>query len=158
TPTDPSESTKDTVERLAHETGHAEYPPPPDPPVADPSPTIAKGRAYIRKVVENNLLDEGEAQIVACETAKELEGKGETGINIPGGHSSDYKAVYKKLLDGKLTRDQARVEMAKIMATETTSNSGENYVDYYAKAPRQNWNNAHPTPRPPATPQVTVFP
>ncbi len=154
---DPSESTKDIVMGLAHETGHAEYTAPADPSVSDPSPDLAKGLDYIRKVVENALLDEGQAQITACKAAKELEAKGETGLNIPGGHSAEYKAVYDKIVDGTYSMDQGRKEMAKIMGSETTSNSGENYIDYYSKAPRKAWNKAHPTAQVPATTRVTVF-
>jgi hypothetical protein len=155
---DPSQSTKDLVEGLAHETGHAEYTAPPDPSVDDKNPDVAKGREYIRKVVENALLDEGQAQIVACKTAKELVDKGETDINIPGGHSDEYKDVYKKIVDGTISMDEGRKQMAKIMGGETTSNSNENYVDYYSKAPRKAWNKAHKNAKVPATPRVDVFP
>ncbi len=155
---DPGRSTKAIVISLAHESGHANYVDPPDPPVEDPSPTIAKGEAYIRKIVEINLLNEGQAQIVACKTAAELEAAGETDIKISGGHSDQYKAVYKKIVDGTYTMDQGRKEMAKIMGTEITSNSGENYVDYYSKAPRKTWNKAHPEAIVPDTTRVTVFP
>ena len=155
---DPSQSTKDIVEGLAHETGHAEYTAPDDPSVKDPSPDVAKGREYIRKVVENALLDEGQAQIVACKTAKELEAKGETNINIPGTHSAEYKAVYAKIEAGTLTMDAGRKEMAKIMGSETTSNSSENYIDYYSKAPRKSWNKAHKKAKVPDAPRIAVFP
>jgi hypothetical protein len=151
--------TKGFVESLAHETGHGRYAKPADPPVDDPSPTVAKGREYIRKVVENSLLDEGEAQVVACETAKELEAKSETGINIPGTNSAKYKAVYDKIVAGTLSRGDGRKEMAKIMATETTSGSPpRNYVAYYSDWPRDNWNGAHADAQVPETPLVTVFP
>jgi hypothetical protein len=151
-------SAKDVAETLAHETGHAEYTKPPDPSVEDHSPTIAKGKAFIRKSVENSLLDEGQAQIVACKTAKELEAKGETGINIPGGHSDEYKAVYDKIEAGTLTMDKGRIEMAKIMATEVVSGPGNrNYVDYYSDQPRAKWNSKHPDAQVPATPRVDVF-
>ena len=155
---DPSQSTKEIVEGLAHETGHAEFTAPDDPSVSDPSPDVAKGREYIRKVVENALLDEGQAQIVACKTAKELEAQGETGINIPGNHSAEYKAVYDKIEAGTLSMDAGRKEMAKIMGSETTSNSGENYVDYYSKAPCKSWNKAHKKAKVPDTPRIAVFP
>ena len=79
-------------------------------------------------------------------------------MDIPGTHSAQYKAVYDKIVAGTLTMNQGRVEMAKIMATETTSNSSENYVDYYAKAPRENWNTAHPDATVADTETITVFP
>jgi hypothetical protein len=147
------------AETLAHETGHAEYTKPPDPSVEDNNPSIAKGRDYIRRCVENSLLDEGQAQIVACKTAKELEAKGETGINIPGGHSAKYKEIYDKIEAGTLSMDEGRKEMAKVMATETVSGPGNrNYVDYYSDKPRADWNSKHPKAQVPATPRVTVFP
>jgi len=155
---DPSEGTKDIVVGLAHETGHADYTKPADPSVEDDSPSIAKGKEYIRKVVENCLLDEGQAQIVACKTAKELEAAGETGISIPGANSDKYKEIYEKIEAGTLTMDQGRKEMAKVMATETTSNSSENYIDYYSKDPREDWNAAHPDAEVPETPRIAVFP
>ncbi len=159
-------SAKDVAETLAHETGHAEYAKPADPSVEDPSPTVAKGRDYIRRSVENSLLDEGQAQIVACQTAKELEAKGETGVSIPGNHSAAYKAVYVKIAAGTLTMDQGRKEMAKIMGTEVVSGpGGSNYVDYYSGAPCTDWNTKHPeAPIPVASGQkwpatrVSVFP
>jgi anti-sigma28 factor (negative regulator of flagellin synthesis) len=126
--------------------------------VEDDSPSIAKGKEYIRKVVENCLLDEGQAQIVACKTAKELEAAGETGISIPGANSDKYKEIYEKIEAGTLTMDQGRKEMAKVMATETTSNSSENYIDYYSKDPREDWNAAHPDAEVPETPRIAVFP
>ena len=54
--------------------------------------------------------------------------------------------------------DEGRKEMAKIMGSETTSNSGENYVDYYSKAPRKSWNKAHKKAKVPDTPRIAVFP
>jgi hypothetical protein len=86
-----------------------------------------------------------------------LEAAGETGINIPGGHSAQYKAVYDKIVAGTLSMDQGRREMAKILGTESTSNSGENYIDYYSKKPRADWNSKHPHAQVPATPRIDVF-
>ena len=150
--------TKAFVESLAHETGHGRSPKPVIPTVADDSPTVEKGRAYIRGVVEAFLLDEGEAQVVACETAAELEAKGEKKINIPGTHSDQYKAVYKKLADGSLSRADARKEMAKIMGTESTTGGNQNYVTYYGDWARQQWNDAHADAPVPDTDPITVFP
>ena len=162
--TDQAANAKAIVISLAHETGHADYTPPADPPVADPSPTIDKGRDYIRKRVENDLLDEGQAQIIGCKTARELEAAGETGIGISGGHDAEYLAIYDKIVAGTLTMDQGRTEMAKIMAKEETSTTNpvtgahDNYIDYYSTDPRDDWNKAHPEAVVPATPRVTVFP
>jgi hypothetical protein len=137
---------RDVVENLAHESGHAEFPKPADPPINDGTPpSSAKGLAYIRSVVENSLIDEGQAQIVACKTAKELEATGAKKISIPGQHSDEYKAVYEKMVKGDLNEEAGRKEMAKIMAKEETSTDGKNYIDYYAKKPLEDWNNLHPT-------------
>jgi len=144
---------RDVVQDLAHETGHAEFTPPADPPINDGSaPSSAKGLAYIRKVVENKLIDEGAAQIVACKTAKELEASGAEDIRIPGMHSDEYKAVYEKMLNGTLNEEAGRREMAKLMGKEETSTNGQNYIMYYADKPRKDWNQLNPTAQVQAAP------
>ena len=40
---------------------------------------------------------------------------------------------------GTLSMGEGRKAMARIMGSEITSNSGENYIDYYSKAPRKSW-------------------
>jgi hypothetical protein len=136
---------RDVVQDLAHETGHAGFTPPSDPPINDGStPTAVKGLAYIRKVVENKLLDEGQAQIVACKTAKEFEAAGEQDIWIPGMQSDQFKAVYEKMLANTLTEAEGRKEMAILMGKEETGTSEENYIIYYAKKPLKDWNQLNP--------------
>jgi hypothetical protein len=134
---DPSDPLDESLGGLAHETGHALYTPPPKPTVKNE----ASGLDYVRKATEVDFLDEGEAQMVACRTTKELKAKGEAS-KVPA-DSGVFMAIYEKFEKGDLTEDAARKEMAKKFGGLTTSTTKESYIRYYGGFHLKTWNAAH---------------
>lgn len=134
---DPNDPLDVALGGLAHETGHALYTPPPKPTVKNE----ASGLDYVRKATEVNFLDEGEAQMVACRTTKELEAAGEAS-KVPA-DSGVFMAIYEKFEKGELTEDAARKEMAKKFGGLITSTTKEPYLKYYGGFHLKTWNAAH---------------
>jgi hypothetical protein len=134
---DPNDPLDEALGGLAHETGHALYEPPPKPTVKNE----ASGIDYVRKATEVDFLDEGEAQMVACRTTKELLAKGEAS-KVPA-DSGEFMAIYDKFVAGDLSEAAARKEMAKKFGNLVTSTTKESYLKYYGGFHLQTWNAAH---------------
>lgn len=135
---DPNDSVAGALGGLAHETGHALFTPPPKPTID----SVADGLEYVRKATEVDFIDEGEAQLVACRTAKEAAAKKVT-ATVPADSGGKFMAVFDRLEKGELTEDAARKEMAKEFGGLFTSTTGEDYKTYYGKFHIKSWNDAH---------------
>lgn len=134
---DPSTPIAIALGGLAHETGHALFTPPTPPTPA----SAASGLAYVKGCVESNFIDEGEAQLVACRTTKELAIQG-VASNVPA-DGGQFMTIYDQMVAGTIDEDTARKEMAKKFGNLVTSTTHESYLKYYGKHAITQWNAAH---------------
>ncbi|HEY8877297.1 MAG TPA: hypothetical protein VIN03_07020 [Roseateles sp.] len=135
---DPDDPLDEALGGLAHETGHALFTPPPKPTVA----SVANGLEYVRKATEVDFIDEGEAQLVACRTAKEHAAQG-VSSDVPADASGKFMAIYEKLEKGEIDEATARQDMAKEFGGLVTSTTHEDYKTYYGRFHIDTWNSAH---------------
>ena len=126
-------STADELRTLAHETGHARY----RQDAYVPPDGLSK-EDYVRRNVERNLKDEGEATLRQIEARRELEtSRGFLdrvfGRNRVGESRPEYERIYEDYLQHG-DRDRARREIGELYANgERTSTTREPYWDYYSK-------------------------
>jgi WXG100 family type VII secretion target len=128
----------DTVEvtagGLAHEIGHAATP---EPPYHDPAGLTRD--QYIDQNVQEQLRNEGEAQLNAAIARDEIGQAGGPDTGIPGSQTPAYQAVYVEFKAGTITRTEAIERMANLMGNESTSNTNENYRAYYGHTYEDFW-------------------
>lgn len=120
---------------IAHEVGHARYG---EKPYHAPTDEMTR-QEYIDANVRESLLDEGSAQLNSATVRDEIQANGGPDIGIPGSQTEDYQSVYEQYRDGDISRDEAVSQMADLMGNEVTSNTGENYRDYYGKPYAEYW-------------------
>jgi type VI secretion system secreted protein VgrG len=135
---DPNDPLDEALGGLAHETGHALFKPP-DKPTVD---STADGLEYVRQATEVDFIDEGQAQLVACRTAKEHKANGVKSA-VPADPDGKFMAVFEKLEKGDLDEAAARKAMAKEFGDLVTSTTGEDYKTYYGRGHIDTWNSSH---------------
>jgi type VI secretion system secreted protein VgrG len=131
---DPNESgdPNGVTQSLAHESGHALYTTDPYVP-----PAGLSKEDYVKKNVNSDLKDEGEATMTNAEVRNEiLNTDGGPDIGIAGSKADKYDEIAKKYPDPK-DRDKARQEIGDVFAEgETPSgeeNNGKTYSQYYGE-------------------------
>ncbi len=132
---DPSGSVESQVATIAHEGGHALYG---EPPYHPPTATMTRDQ-YIQANVQEQLRNEGAAQLNAAIARNEINGAGGPDIGIPGTQTAANQRVYENFHNGSITRDQAIDQMANLMGNETTSTTHENYRTYYGHTYENHW-------------------
>lgn len=130
-----NDSATEQANGLAHEVGHAQYG---ERPYHAPTDDMTR-QEYIDQNVREHLLDEGSAQFNSATVRDEIQSNGGPDIGIPGSLTDDYQAVYDQFQAGDITQQEAINQMADLMGNETTSNTGENYRDYYGKTYANYW-------------------
>ncbi|MBH2878353.1 type VI secretion system tip protein VgrG [Serratia marcescens] len=111
----------ETVQSLAHESGHALYTPKTD---------LTSRETYLNSM----LRDEGAATLKNIEVQREIFANTGTDIGIAGNpeNQAAYNEIYENLKSGTKTRQQAEESIGRIFGRgERTSNTGELYEDYY---------------------------
>jgi WXG100 family type VII secretion target len=132
----PTGSTNDKVLGIAHEVGHANYG---KIPYHKPTTGMTKSE-YIRKNVQEQMRDEGSAQLNAAIVRNEVIKAGGPTINMPGTQNAKYVKVYNDYNKGTITRKQATDKMATLMGNEKTSTNNKPYKDYYGSMYEKHWN------------------
>jgi WXG100 family type VII secretion target len=127
-------SDKDIAQTLAHEAAHATY----NAPYHAPTAKMTRSE-YVRLNLQEQLRDEGQAQLNAAAVRAETLKAGGPDIGMPGTQTSKYLGVYNNYTAGKITRQQAVDQMAGLMGNEETSTSGENYKKYYGQTYEDWW-------------------
>jgi type VI secretion system secreted protein VgrG len=110
-----NDTTERVIATLAHELGHATH-----PPVYDRS----SKQAY----VDGLLAGEGAAAFNAIRVQRELQTHGTPPAVLPGGDELN-RAYDQYLMDGNY--DGAIRQMGEVYRTMETSNTGQNYGDYF---------------------------
>ena len=142
---DPNQSGNpaDVTQSLAHESGHALY-------TMDPQTKLGKQSKedYVKENLPRNLKDEGEATLMNAQVRNEINGKGGPDVGMAGQHGEDYQKDAESEHD-YTKRDKQRDDIGKKYAKgENTSTSGQTYEDYYKKQYEDQWDKAHPKPKP----------
>jgi hypothetical protein len=122
------------AQSVAHEVGHGRYPEPRDIP-----PNGLTHDQFIKVNVDQHLRDEGAANFENCVAREQILAKGGPDIGVAGTQQAQYLAIYADFKAGKITKDQAIDQMGQLFGNETTSNTGENYRDYYGKKYETDW-------------------
>ena len=133
---DPDESINDQVSTIAHEVGHAKYG---KIPYHKPTTGMTKTE-YIRKNVQEQMRDEGSAQLNAAIVRDEVKKAGGPTLGMPGSQEAKYLKVYNDYKQGTITRQQAIDKNAKLMGNETTGEKSTPYKDYYGSTYEKHWN------------------
>jgi len=127
---DPSTGSTDqkTITMLSHEMGHAKYTSP------GVTPAGLTREEYIKKQVQANLEDEGEATLTQIEYKKCLKKGGGPEVELWYAKSADYVKIADKYPDAK-DRRTARTEVANMYGdSEKPSNCpAQTYRQYYEK-------------------------
>ena len=124
---------------LAHEVGHANN------PVTYVPPSGLTRAQYIQQNTDANMLSEANAVLNNIEARDQILANGGPNIGINGQQNAKYQAVYNDYKAGKITRDQAKQQIAQVWgANETTSNSGQNYQTYYSSIYAKDWDGKYP--------------
>ena len=124
-----------TVGGLAHEIGHAEAG---EPPYHPPTPGMTRDD-FVEQNVQEQLRNEGEAQLNAATARDEIKAAGGPDTGIPGTQTNAYQALYDQYKAGLVTREQTVDLMADVMANEATSTTNQNYRDYYGQSYKDFW-------------------
>jgi hypothetical protein len=122
------------TQTVAHEVGHGGYPEPRDIP-----PKGLTHDQFIKANVDQHLRDEGAANFENCVAREQILARGGPDIGVAGTQQAQYLAIYADFKAGKITKDQAIDQMAQLFGNETTSNTGENYRDYYGHEYERQW-------------------
>ena len=94
---------------------------------------------FVNQNVQEQLRNEGEAQFNAATARDQIGQAGGPDTGIPGTQTAAYQGVYDNFKSGNITRAQAVDQMANLMGNENTSNTGENYRQYYGKGYKAYW-------------------
>lgn len=133
----PTQSTNAQVSAIAHEVGHAKYG---KIPYHKPTKGMTKTE-YIRKNVQEQMRDEGSAQLNAAIVRDEVKKAGGPTLGMPGTQDAKYLKVYSDYKKGTVTRQKAIDQMADLMGNETTSGKNSKpYKDYYGSTYEKHWN------------------
>ncbi|MBI3360562.1 MAG: hypothetical protein HY023_05565 [Chloroflexi bacterium] len=132
---DPSESAAVQVGSVAHEAAHALYG---EPPYHAPTPTMTKAQ-YVQQNVDEQLRGEGNSMMNEATVQSEVHAAGGPDTGISGTQSATYAQLYRDFQAGTITRDQAIQRMGTAVGNDTTSNTHENYRDYYGKTYSDFW-------------------
>jgi len=124
-----------TVGGLAHEMGHAEAG---EPPYHPPAAGMTRDD-YVEQNVQEQLRNEGAAQLNAAIARDEIQQAGGPDTGIPGTQTNAYQALYDQYKSGLASRDQTVDLMADVMANESTSTTNQNYRDYYGQSYKDYW-------------------
>jgi WXG100 family type VII secretion target len=124
-----------TLANLAHEMGHAEAGAPPYHP---PTPGMTRDE-FVEQNVQEQLRNEGEAQLNAAIARDEIRQAGGPDTGIPGTQTAAYQALYDGYKTGALSRQQTVNLMASVMASESTSTTNQNYRTYYGQSYKDFW-------------------
>lgn len=146
---DPNSSELNTIQTLAHESGHALYTPDPYVP-----PAGLTRDQYIAKNVASALKDEGEATLMNIQVNNETKANCKEDIGVAGAQGAAYEKVAAKYPNAA-DRDKAREEIGKLFATgEHPSNDPtKTYQQYYEKPFADYWDkHVAPPPPPPKKP------
>ena len=135
-----------TVGGLAHEMGHAEAG---EPPYHAPAAGMTRDD-FVEQNTQEQLRNEGEAQLNAATARDEIKAAGGPDTGIPGTQTNSYQALYDQYKSGLASRDQTVDLMADVMANESTSTTNQNYRDYYGQSYKDFWDqNVAPAGGPP---------
>lgn len=120
--------TRKEISILAEEIGHATNPNPPrELPYhgEDPDDWAARN-------ADEQLKDEGEAKLFGVQVLLEIERNGGPCIPVGGRHFSEYERIYEEVVDGVMSREQARELIGRMHDTqEFGSGTGESYGNYW---------------------------
>ena len=116
------------VQVLAHEVGHAVAGPPPFTPIG----SLSRDE-FVEANTNAQLTGEGYATLYNAEIRAEILANGGPDIGVAGRQSADYISIYEQVEAGTLTEAEAAEQIGQLFGSgEITSNTGENYRDYYA--------------------------
>lgn len=132
---DRGDSVNGQVAGLAHEAGHATSG---QVPYHAPTRNMTR-QQYIDLNVQEQLRNEGIAQLNAATARDEIQRAGGPNVGIPGSQTAAYQQVYGDLQAGRITRAQAIDRMTNLMGNETTSTTNQNYRQYYGQTYRNHW-------------------
>lgn len=123
------------VQTLAHESGHARYTPDPYVP-----PKGLTRDQYVKRNVDRDLKDEGEATMTNAQVRQEIKDNGGPDIGIAGAQEKKYEQIAAKYPDPK-DRDKAREEIGQVFAKgeHPSTDPSKDYEDYYAKTYQDYW-------------------
>ncbi|MBU6952283.1 hypothetical protein [Hahella sp. HN01] len=119
------------AQTMAHESGHAMYIPP-----APPSPNQVSKEEFVRHKLTNMLIDEGEATMVNMQIRAEILEAGGPDIGVAGANEKEYLGIFDEYQTGKISRQDARVKIAKVFAHKERPSSNPNvtYAQHYGAA------------------------
>ncbi|MFI2228289.1 hypothetical protein [Nocardia testacea] len=117
---------KKEISILAEEIGHATNPNPPrELPYHGDDPA-----EWATRNTDEHLKDEGEAKLFGVEVLLEIERNGGPRIPVGGRHFSEYERIYEEVVDGAMTREQAKTLIGRMHdMDETASGTGKTYGD-----------------------------
>lgn len=128
---------EELVGLLAHEFGHARY----TPKILHPE-DFPKEDDFVRAQVKDNLLDEGEASMVAVQAAGELHAK-KVEVDVPGVHHDEYVQIFAEFLKTKDRKTACEKIGAIFGSGENPSNDpADTYEKYYSIGARKLWERA----------------
>ena len=98
-------------------------------------------KEYVQLNVQEQLHDEGSAQLNSARVRDEIRKSGGPDIGIPGSQTAAYQKVYSDYKSGKISRQQAIDRNANLMGKETTSGTNQNYRKYYGESYEKYWDS-----------------
>lgn len=128
-------SINDQVNSIAHEVGHATYG---EIPYHKPTTGMTR-KEYLRLNVQEDMRDEGNAQLNAATARDEIRKGGGPDIGMPGSQPAAYQSVYNNYKNGNITRSQAIDQMGNLMGNEVPTGSTKKYRDYYSPYYENKW-------------------
>ncbi|MFQ6227999.1 hypothetical protein [Nocardia sp. NPDC002869] len=118
---------KKEISILAEEIGHATNP---NPPRGLPYHGEDSGEWATRNTDEH-LKDEGEAKLFGVEVLLEIERNGGPRIRVGGRHFSEYERFYEEVVDGAMTREQAKTLIGRMHdMDEIAGGTKQTYGDF----------------------------
>jgi type VI secretion system secreted protein VgrG len=139
---DPNDKAKAAAaaQSIAHEAGHALN------PVNETSMSGLTREQFIKQASANKLSGEGSATLSNLEAREQILANGGADIGIAGTQDAKYEKIYKDYKAGKLTREQAKQQIAQVYgANEKTSNTKppQSYQTYWETAYAKEWDRKY---------------
>lgn len=140
---DPNETNGvEMTQTLAHESGHAMYTKDPEVP-----PQGLTKEEYVRRNVQSDLKDEGEATLTNCEIRNEILANDGDDIDIAGARAREYQQEYEDY-EVHGDRDKARDNIGNMFADgeRPSTDTTKTYRQYYSKWYEDHYDKVMPAP------------
>ncbi|WP_159851282.1 hypothetical protein [Nocardia sp. CY41] len=121
-----------TVASLLHELGHAHPDNPAAAQLSRPIPYRGEKRDdWVEAAVALRLRDEAHANFIALEGLDEIRRNGGPLIHLYSANARTHTDIYDRHRRGELSKEDAINQMARLIASEKASTTGQKYEDYY---------------------------